>query len=110
MRRCASGRASRFCAGGALARSPDAPLALVLLQLAAALRAQDELAAQMPLRLKALERVLAERHLPVASALRRAGRDRAKPSGGPPAAPRRDRRRPSAALGARRCAAFERRA
>jgi hypothetical protein len=39
---------------GALARAPEGPLALVLLQLAAALGAEDQLAAQMPLRLEAL--------------------------------------------------------
>src|SRR5258708_9983240 len=56
---------------GALAGAPEGPLALVLLQLPAALGAEDQLAAQMALRIEALERVVAERHLPVASALRR---------------------------------------
>src|SRR5260370_773565 len=56
---------------GALARAPEGPLALVLLQLPATLGAEDQLAAQMPLRLEALERVVAKRHFPVASALRR---------------------------------------
>ena|SRR2546425_4540270 len=56
---------------GTLARAPEGPLALVLLQLPAPLGTEDQLGAQMPLRLEALERVVAERHLPVASALRR---------------------------------------
>jgi len=41
---------------GALARAPEEPFALVLLQLPAAFGAEDQLTAQMPLRLQRLER------------------------------------------------------